>query len=291
MNTIALDGFLAEVELDEAENQLRGTVVNANFILKFSAPTVVELKQAFAQVIADKRAELAATDPPRPLLLDRSISTVAHERMARSASLGERRRPDGAEHYQALQEAYDNFLAELYQAFLTVRTKGDDGREGAIGACASVARFISRRWEDPELASIFLTIAESIVDLGQGRSPPLLTAGEFGRKRPRSSAIDHLRMMAAALLEARVELGDPLEVAAADIARKCRLWPGFTSDRVSTHTVKNWRSSWRAKSEVERRQFGGVVSYLLGSEKPRGEIENLLKNGPPGTPKSRADEE
>lgn len=40
------------------------------------------------------------------------------------------------------------------------------------------------------------------------------------RKRPRSGVADHMRMMAAVLLEVRADLGDPLDEAAMDIARK-----------------------------------------------------------------------
>jgi predicted HicB family RNase H-like nuclease len=55
MTTITLDGYLATIELDAEAGLFHGEVVNTRDVLTFQGRTADELKQAFAETLADYR--------------------------------------------------------------------------------------------------------------------------------------------------------------------------------------------------------------------------------------------
>jgi predicted HicB family RNase H-like nuclease len=55
MTAITLDGYLATIELDAEAGLFHGEVVNTRDVLTFQGRTADELKQAFAETLADYR--------------------------------------------------------------------------------------------------------------------------------------------------------------------------------------------------------------------------------------------
>ena len=284
MNTIMLNGFLAEIELDEKANLLRGTVINSREKIQFAGGSLDELRENFATQLRIYHSKVGAEETSKVL---RRVSEVEHRQMVRSASLtGRHEYLDNPWDYHALQEAYDILLQELSVASEAFKHASDDGRTGLALAAKSVALFLARRWENPELAAPFMNLARSLLDLEQGKKPPLLSVGKVGRRRPRSSAADHQRMCAAALLEVKVNLfREELEVAAREVERKCAQWLGFEGVDLSFRTIIDWRSDWRSKTSTDRVQFDKIVARLSQSENPKRAVDQMLKNGPPGTPR------
>ncbi len=285
MNTMMLDGFLAEIEFDEKADLLRGTVINSRERIRFAGRCLSELREDFARQLQCYHSKLGTQDTSRHF---RRVSELEHRQMVRSASLdGRHEYLDNPWGYYALQEAYDILLQELWVASDAYKNASDDGRTGLALAAKSVALFLARRWENPDLAAPFMNLARSLVDLQRGKKPPLLSVGKMGRRRPRSSAADHQRMCAAALLEVKVNsFHEEPESAAREVARKCAQWPGFDGAGLSFHTIVEWRSDWRSKTSADRVQFDKIVARLSHSENPKRAVDQMLKNGPPGTPKS-----
>lgn len=60
MNTLNIDGYIATVSLDFETGVMHGQVVNTRDVLTFSAKSIDDLKQAFADTLADYREWCAA---------------------------------------------------------------------------------------------------------------------------------------------------------------------------------------------------------------------------------------
>ena len=69
MNTIIHDLFIAELEIDDKANAIYGRVLNARSLLKFEGRSLAELRQAFADTIAEyrDRCRESGVDPIGPI--------------------------------------------------------------------------------------------------------------------------------------------------------------------------------------------------------------------------------
>lgn len=90
MNTLLHDGYLATIELDEEAGLFHGEVINTRDVLTFQGQTVAELRQAFADTIADYRewCQARGKTPERPYSgkFPVRISPDLHRRAAAVAS-------------------------------------------------------------------------------------------------------------------------------------------------------------------------------------------------------------
>jgi hypothetical protein len=159
--------------------------------------------------------------------------------------------------------------------------KEEHGRfQGSMLACQAVALFIRRRGGGAELAAPFLQIAEAFKCLEKGGTPGLFLKKTVAEKeRERSPERKHLQKLAAMALEVYFRLGDELNNAADRIARKVDKWPGMAAQKVTGNTVIAWRKQLRMSQD---KKFNDLVSTTLKETNPRGTVENLLSNGPPG---------
>jgi predicted HicB family RNase H-like nuclease len=90
MTTLTHDGYVAEIEIDEEAGLLSGSVINTRATLHFAGRTVEELKQAFADTLADYRDWCASEgrEPERPYsgTLSLRIDPDLHRRLATAAA-------------------------------------------------------------------------------------------------------------------------------------------------------------------------------------------------------------
>lgn len=90
MTTLIHDGYVAEIDIDEEADLLSGTVINTRATLHFAGRTVEELRQAFADTIADYRDWCASQgrDPEKPYsgTLSLRIPPDLHRRLAAAAA-------------------------------------------------------------------------------------------------------------------------------------------------------------------------------------------------------------
>jgi hypothetical protein len=198
-------------------------------------------------------------------------------------STDEQSHPAGAPPQQNLETAYTEFLTALWYAFELFKTKGDGGREGVCTACQAAARFIAVRHENPELAAPFLVLRQALIDWENGIQTELLPTASAA-KRSRSGLKAHLKRMASACLEVLVDQNEPLETAAAKVARHVDKWPGIGSQKVTANTIQNWRDRERAKAPDDKAHFVAICHHILGLKNPIAEIERLLREGPPDAP-------
>jgi predicted HicB family RNase H-like nuclease len=89
MNTMSYEGYSALVEYDEDAELFHGEVMNLRDVITFQGQSVPELKQAFADSIADYRAFCSARgeEPEKPYsgqfivrvepVLHRAVATAA----------------------------------------------------------------------------------------------------------------------------------------------------------------------------------------------------------------------
>lgn len=288
MNTMQLEGFLAEIEIDEEADLLRGTVVNAHEVLKFEGTTVGNLQAAFKDEIKAYRDQCRSNgnnlaEPARP------VSKEMHGRMLRSARLVGRLRPGDAPDYWTLQEAYDELLVGLSLAHRQFVSTDDNGIEGAKLACQKMAWFIKCRWESPELASPFTNINMAFADVQMDRKPQLFYPKHKAEKRPRTSLARHLTRFIAALHEVDVLLGTKTKDSETKVAQQVAKWPALKAVTVTSDTVRNWRSRERVGSKEEKIPFQKIVDSILGEGQPKKKLADFLKNGPPGVPKPTKD--
>jgi predicted HicB family RNase H-like nuclease len=86
MNTMTHEGYIAEIDLDEETGLLSGIVLNTKATLHFAGKTVPELKQAFADTIAEYRDWCRAdgVEPEKPYsgTLSIRITPDLHQRVA-----------------------------------------------------------------------------------------------------------------------------------------------------------------------------------------------------------------
>jgi hypothetical protein len=193
--------------------------------------------------------------------------------------------PPGAPPKKHLHVAYRELRTNLYYATEVFHKKGDSGREGIIIACRAVTEFIAVRHENPELAAPFLALRAAMLDLQKGIGNPILMTEASDARRPRSQLKKHMIVTAAACLEALVELGDSLEIAASHVARRVSEWPRIGT-KITATTIMNWRDRQHSRAVNERKSFDLISKNLLARPKPREAVEVLLQNGPPGIPKS-----
>jgi len=194
--------------------------------------------------------------------------------------------PRGAPPKLELPDAYRQLLENLYYANEVFKNKGDSGREGIAIACRAVTQFIMVRHENPELAAPLMALRSALIDAEKGIKSPILYPEAGDGSRSRSSVKKHLIAVASVCLEVLVENGDKLDEAASIVARRVANWPGLGDQNVNGRTIRNWREQQRALSADERKGFDRMKSDLLSHPDTRREVENLLKNGPPGIPKS-----
>jgi hypothetical protein len=194
--------------------------------------------------------------------------------------------PPGAPAKKDLPEAFHELLEGLYYANLLFETKGDAGRDGIKTACHAVVRFIAVTHQSPLLAAPLVALRAAILDLEQGVSNPIIDLDGGHGSRSRSALKKQANAVAAVCLEVLVELGDSLDESAAMVARKAGRWWVMGDQEVTKHTVKNWRNALRGATVDERAAFELMRSNLLICENPRQEIERLLRDGPPGIPKT-----
>ena len=190
-------------------------------------------------------------------------------------------------------------FAETLRQAAFIFEKEKNGRfQGSILACAAVAQFIHERGGGAELAAPFLQIAESFKELDRGGKPTLFSKKSDPEKaRDRSPERKHIQMLAAAALEVMIKLtlrsskvwnDDKINknLAADKIALHLRKWPGMGTQKITKHTVINWRNKQRRLSKSARTQFSTVVEAILAEPNPRQTLDRLLRSGPPGFWKS-----
>jgi hypothetical protein len=194
--------------------------------------------------------------------------------------------PPGAPPEKPLPEAFREFLEALFYANQVFEDKDDAGREGITIACHAVARFIAVTHQNPLLVAPFLALRMALLDLEKGNSNPILDLRVTLGKQSRSSIKKHVSLIAAACLEALVAEGDPLKKAASRIARHVQHWRGIGAQPVAAKTVMNWREHYKSLPEQERRHFDLIEKDLSGRPDRRARVEQLLRDGPPGIPKT-----
>jgi hypothetical protein len=194
--------------------------------------------------------------------------------------------PRGAPSERDLPDAYRQLLENLYYANEVFKNKGDSGREGIRIACRALAQFIMVRNENPELAAPLMALGSALIDVEKGIKSPILYPEASDGSRSRSSLKKHLITVASVCLEVLVERGDRLDEAATIVARRVANWPGLGDQDVTASTIRNWRDQQRGLPADERKSFELMRSDLLSHPDTRGAIEALLRNGPPGIPKS-----
>jgi hypothetical protein len=188
-------------------------------------------------------------------------------------------------------------FAETLRQAAFIFEKEKNGRfQGSILACRTVAQFIHERGGGAELAAPFLQIAASFEELDRGGKPTLFSKKSDPEKaRDRSPERKHI--IAAAALEVMIKLtprsskvwnDDKINKngAADKIALHVRKWPGMGTQKITKHTVINWRNEQRRLSKNARTQFSTVVETILAEPKPRQTLDRLLRFGPPGFWKS-----
>lgn len=194
--------------------------------------------------------------------------------------------PRGAPPKEDLSVALTELMENLWYAQHQFHEKGDAGREGVRIACHAVARFLAVLHVNPELAVPFLATRAALLDLEKGVTNELLSLHSGDTRRSRSASKKHFQAFASALLEVLVELGDPLDTAAAKVARAANNWAGKGSQIIKGTTVRNWRDEQRAGSSDERQSFEAMRKDLLAQPDPRKEVDRFLREGPPGIAKS-----
>jgi hypothetical protein len=194
--------------------------------------------------------------------------------------------PRGAPPKKALPEAFDELREGLYYANQLFQEKQDAGRQGIITACHAVVRFLAVTHQNPELAAPILALRETIRDLERGVANPIINPNAEISRRSRSALKKHASVIAAVCLEALVELGEPVEESASRVARHVGGWRVLGGQAITANTIKNWRNGFRSLPTNERKHFDLMRSDLLNFGNARKEIERLLRDGPPGTPKT-----
>jgi hypothetical protein len=205
------------------------------------------------------------------------------QRMSDAVSRGG---PPGAPPKKDLPEAFRELLENLNYASHLFETEEDAGRKGIVTACHAVARFIAVTHQPPLLAAPLLAVRAAIFDVEQGVSNPIIDLDDGSGRRSRSALKKHAIAVAAVCLEVLVERGNPVDEAASRIARKADRWRIMRGQEVSQNTVKNWRNVLRGAPATERAAFDQMRNYLLTCDNAGAEIDKLLRDGPPGVPKT-----
>jgi hypothetical protein len=188
---------------------------------------------------------------------------------------------------RAPDEVEREFAANLRAAAYIFQETKNGRFQGSILACAAVVEFIRRRGGAAEYAAPFMQIAEAFKDLERGGRPRLFSKKTIpDKERERSPERKHMQMLAAAMLEALMKLGDQRTVAAERVARHVIKWPGMGAQSVTDRTVIGWREQQRRSSGEQRKRFETTVEATLTEPQPRSTIKGLLRNGPPGSWKS-----
>jgi hypothetical protein len=198
----------------------------------------------------------------------------------------EDRGPRGAPPKQPLEEAFAELTIALCHASIVYREKGDAGRTGAGLACQAVARFLAVSHLRPEYAVPFLGIQAALRDLESGVSNELFITDGRDVRRSRSRQRKHLQAFASACLDVLVELGEPLNKAAAVVARNANRWQGEKSPAVTATTVKNWRDAQLGASTAERSAFDRMRKDMIDQPDLWKEVRDHLRRGPIDVPKS-----
>jgi predicted HicB family RNase H-like nuclease len=90
MSTMMTEGYIAEIDIDQDAELLSGIVVNARATLHFTGHSVEELRQAFADTLADYRewCRERGVEPEKPYsgTLSLRIDPELHRRVAKQAA-------------------------------------------------------------------------------------------------------------------------------------------------------------------------------------------------------------
>jgi hypothetical protein len=186
-------------------------------------------------------------------------------------------------------EVHREFQVRLDAAYKRYLEAADDGKEGAQLACQAVSKFLFDLGEPPERAAVFMALTKGFQDLrstGRKRGatiPPIFSRLTTPDQRPRSSLTRHLSLVASAMMDALMKLGDDETVAAEQVARKDCKWPYLSTRPVTATTVINWRK--RKRTKMEQFLFQQMVDDRLSQDNPRIAVQEILA-APPGVPSS-----
>src|SRR6266545_7531662 len=90
MTTMTHEGYIAEIDLDQDAGLMNGVVLNTRATLHFAGRTVDDLRQAFADTIADYRnwRQERGAEPEKPYsgTLSLRIPPELHRRIAEKAA-------------------------------------------------------------------------------------------------------------------------------------------------------------------------------------------------------------
>lgn len=94
MNTMNHEGYVATLEIDDEAGIIHGRVVNARAVLTFEGNTVAELREAFADTIADYRdwCRERGVEPEKPYsgTLSLRLPPELHRKIAEAAAKRDR---------------------------------------------------------------------------------------------------------------------------------------------------------------------------------------------------------
>jgi hypothetical protein len=135
------------------------------------------------------------------------------------------------------------------------------------------------------VATSYLLVVSRSTPLSWEVQAELLATEPLQRSRSLHKA--HLKRMASACLEILVKKGEPPTVASSRVARAVSNWPNIGEQEITSITIENWREAERRREAgPERDHFNQICNHILGLKDPMGEIERLLKEGPPDAPTS-----
>jgi hypothetical protein len=298
MTVMAEDGFLAEISIDEEAGVLRGVIVNhRECAIRFEAETVPLLREAMRASVAKLTIDAHSQGRPAP----QPAFFVKPEEVSRYDGAeffnDERITPRGV-HYLPISASVYNLLCGLYVAADEYEEIGDNGRRGAIRACASIITFLMSRGESMRLAGPFSALFRGLNDVSSGTVPSIFDVKRKQMKRPREEQYKHVKDIAAALLEvyfyskSSSSYGkEPLlRPISNEIARYVARWPSVPPHtKITGQTIETWRDDANTREKKDRLDYDRLIEHLkdLSPEHREAEIRRCLSEGPPGYPSAR----
>ncbi len=162
----------------------------------------------------------------------------------------------------------------------------DGGQAASIDALQQIIAFMERFDCSPAGLSVLAIIAESIKVAGRGGQTALFLsrAEQTPSVRSRRDDVAWSRLYAAAILEAMILNGEPLDQAAAKVARGVAGWSLLKAAQLSASTIKDWRKAARRPNYRWADQFDQIAAEISKASSGDLHIPILFRRGPPGLP-------
>ena len=194
----------------------------------------------------------------------------------------------------ASRRSESNLFRELHRVAMSLDITDDYGRKNVIAALKAVDVFLGGRGARDQLMQPFNLLRNAFADLerkdAQGRvqipelfqPKPVDSHGDPVSAQSQSNPKRQVKLFAAACMERKIQLGESMKIAAANVARTVDKWPKIDLQTIDGTTITNWRRMYLnlSRDDPDHQDFQDLIDKFNDDEFGSRYFAHVFKHGP-----------